>query len=142
MPHFGLSNYQFRNAMDTAKTYKITAWLGFKKEYHKETGYEKMTPEEISICRKLFEQLAQHRGLQLQISIDERLRDVDDYKQYPRVARMNLFVGNVSKPEFQTQQNAAVETSQDLKDEKTFDQAMAELEAAEEMPAAGEGFGI
>ncbi len=132
-PHFGLSNYQFRNAMDTAKTYKITAWLGFKKEYNKETGYDKMTPEEISICRNLFEKLAQHPGLQLQISIDERLRDVDDYKQYPRVARMNLYVGNARKPEYQTQH---------IKDDKTFDQAMAELEAAEEIPAAGKGFGI
>ncbi len=137
MPHFGLSNYQFRNAMDTAKTYKITAWLGFKKEYNKETGYDKMTPEEISICRKLFEQLAQHKGLQLQISIDERLRDVDDYKKYPRVARMNLFVGNVSKPEFQTQQNAAVETKPDLDDEIPFGS-----DTTEELPAAGEGFGI
>ena len=115
-PHFGLSNYQFRNAIDTAKTYNITAWLGFRQEYHKETGYDKPTPEEISVCRKLFEQLAQHPGLQIQISIDERLHGVDDYKQYPRVARMNLFVGNLSKPEYQ-QPAAAVETSQDLDDE-------------------------
>tara|TARA_R100000388_G_scaffold87549_1_gene67513 strand:- start:47 stop:445 length:399 start_codon:yes stop_codon:yes gene_type:complete len=132
MPHFGISNYQFRNAIDTAKTYKITAWLAFKQEWREGIGYDKMTPEEISVCRKLFEQLAQHPGLQLQIYIDERLRDVDDYKQYPRVARMNLYVGNAPKPEYQTQQN----------DEKTFDQAMAELEAAEEIPAAGKGFGI
>lgn len=110
MPHFGISNYQFRNAIDTAKTYKITAWLGFKQEWREETGYSKPTPEEISICRKLFEQLAQHPGLQLQVSIDERLRGVDDYKQYPRVARMNLFVGNLSKPEYQTQKQQIEET--------------------------------
>jgi len=118
-PHFGLSNYQFRNAIDTAKTYKISAWLGFKQEWREGIGYDKPTPEEISVCRKLFEQLAQHPGLQIQISIDERLRGVDDYKQYPRVARMNLFVGNVSKPEYQKPE-AAVETSQDLDDEIPF----------------------
>ena len=110
MPHFGISNYQFRNAIDTAKTYKITAWLGFKQEWREGAGYSKATPEEISICRKLFEQLAQHPGLQIQISIDERLRGVDDYKQYPRVARMNLFVGNLSKPEYQTQKQQIEET--------------------------------
>ena len=137
MPHFGLSNYQFRNAMDTAKTYKITAWLGFKKEYKEGTGYDKMTPEELTICRKLFEQLAQHPGLQLQISIDERLRDVDDYKQYPRVARMNLFVGNIKKQEFRAQENDAAETKSDLDDEIPFGS-----DTTEEMPAAGEGFGI
>ena len=118
MPHFGISNYQFRNAIDTAKTYKITAWLGFKQEWREETGYSKPTPEEISICRKLFEQLAQHPGLQLQVSIDERLRGVDDYKQYPRVARMNLFVGNLSKPEYQ--QPEATEEKPDLDDDIPF----------------------
>ena len=118
-PHFGLSNYQFRNAIDTAKTYKISAWLGFKQEYRDGAGYSKPTPEEISVCRKLFEQLVQHPGLQIQISIDERLRGVDDYKQYPRVARMNLFVGNLSKPEYQ-QPEATEEPSQDLEDEIPF----------------------
>lgn len=117
-PHFGLSNYQFRNAIDTAKTYKISAWLGFKQEWRDGAGYSKATPEEISICRKLFEQLAQHPGLQIQISIDERLRGVDDYKQYPRVARMNLFVGNLSKPEYQ--QPEATEEKPDLDDDIPF----------------------
>ena len=114
-PHFGLSNYQFRNAIDTAKTYKISAWLGFKQEWREGAGYSKPTPEEISVCRKLFEQLAQHPGLQIQISIDERLRGVDDYKQYPRVARMNLFVGNLSKPEYQ--QPEATEEKPDFDDD-------------------------
>ena len=118
MPHFGLSNYQFRNAIDTAKTYKISAWLGFKQEWREGAGYSKPTPEEISVCRKLFEQLAQHPGLQIQISIDERLRGVDDYKQYPRVARMNLFVGNLSKPEYQ--QPEATEEKHDLDDDIPF----------------------
>ena len=36
-----------------------------------EKKYEPNTPEEISVCRKLFEQLAQHPGLQLQLNIDE-----------------------------------------------------------------------
>jgi hypothetical protein len=66
----------------------------------------------------LFEQLAQHPGLQIQISIDERLRGVDDYKQYPRVARMNLFVGNLSKPEYQ--QPEATEEKPDLDDDIPF----------------------
>jgi len=110
MPHFGISNYQFRNALDTAKTYRISAWLGFKQEWREGIGYDKPTPEEISVCRKLFEQLAQHPGLQLQISIDERLRGVENVKEFPRVARIPLYVGNVSKPEYQPQE-AAVETS-------------------------------
>ena len=110
MPHFGISNYKFKNALDTAKTYRITAWLGFKQEWREGIGYDKPTPEEISVCRKLFEQLAQHPGLQLQISIDERLRGVENVKEFPRVARIPLYVGNVSKPEYQPQE-AAVETS-------------------------------
>ena len=110
MPHFGISNYKFKNALDTAKTYRITAWLGFKQEWRDGIGYDKPTPEEISVCRKLFEQLAQHPGLQIQISIDERLSGVENVKEFPRVARIPLYVGNVSKPEYQ-QQEAAVETS-------------------------------
>lgn len=133
MPHFGKSNHQFRTSLDSTKQYRITAWLSFKQTWNDaEKRFDKNTPEEISVCRKLFEQLAQHPGLQLQLNIDERMSGIDDVKQFPRAAIVNLYVGNMQKPEFQTQQN----------DEKTFDQAMAELEAAEEIPAAGEGFGI
>jgi hypothetical protein len=121
MPHFGKSNHQFRTSLDSTKQYRITAWLSFKQTWNDaEKRFDKNTPEEISICRKLFEQLAQHPGLQLQLNIDERMSGIDDVKQFPRAAIVNLYVGNMQKPDFQTQQNDAVETSQDLDDEIPF----------------------
>ena len=82
MPHFGKSNHQFRTSLDSTKQYRITAWLSFKQTWNDaEKRFEKNTPEEISICRKLFEQLAQHPGLQLQLNIDERMSGIDDVKQ-------------------------------------------------------------
>lgn len=138
MPHFGKSNHQFRTSLDSTKQYRITAWLSFKQTWNDaEKRFERLSPQEISICRKLFEQLAQHPGLQLQLNIDERMHGIDDVKQFPRAATVNLYVGNIQKPEFQTQQNAAVETKSDLDDEIPFGN-----ETTEEMPAAGEGFGI
>ena len=116
MPHFGKSNHQFRTSLDSTKQYRVTAWLSFKQTWNDaEKRFEKNTPEEISICRKLFEQLAQHPGLQLQLNIDERMSGIDDVKQFPRAAILNLYVGNQQKPEYQ-QPEAAVETSQDLDD--------------------------
>lgn len=121
MPHFGKSNHQFRTTLDSTKQYRITAWLNFKRTWNDaQQKYEPNTPEEISICRKLFEQLAQHPNLQLQLNIDERMSGIDDVKQFPRAAIVNLYVGNMQKPDFQTQQNDAVETSQDLDDEIPF----------------------
>ena len=138
MPHFGKSNHQFRTSLDSTKQYRITAWLSFKQTWNDaEKRFERLSPQEVSICRKLFEQLAQHPGLQLQVNIDERMHGIDDVKQFPRAATVNLYVGNIQKPEFQTQQNAAVETKPDLEDEIPFGN-----ETTEEMPAAGEGFGI
>lgn len=112
MPHFGKSNHQFRTNLDSTKQYRITAWLNFARTWNDaEKKYEPNTPQEISVCRKLFEQLAQHPGLQLQLNIDERMRDVEDVKQFPRAAIVNLYIGNQQKPDFQTQPAAAVETS-------------------------------
>ena len=138
MPHFGKSNHQFRTSLDSTKQYRITAWLSFKQTWNDaEKRFDRLSPQEISICRKLFEQLAQHPGLQLQVNIDERMNNIDDVKQFPRAATVNLYVGNIQKPEFQTQQNSAVETKPELDDEIPFGN-----ETTEEMPAAGEGFGI
>jgi len=111
MPHFGKSNHQFRTSLDSTKQYRITAWLSFKQTWNDaEKRFDKNTPEEISICRKLFEQLAQHPGLQLQLNIDERMSGIDDVKQFPRAAIVNLYVGNMQKPDFQTQQQQIEET--------------------------------
>ncbi len=65
------------------------------------------------------------------------MNNIDDVKQFPRAATVNLYVGNIQKPEFQTQQNTAVETKPDLDDEIPFGN-----DTTEEMPAAGKGFGI
>ena len=105
MPHFGRATQQFKQPLDENKKYRVTAWLNFKQEWNDaEKKYERQSPEEISICRKLFEQLAQHPGLQLQINIDERVPGVDDVKQFPRVAVMNLYVGNAPRQDDQQQQ--------------------------------------
>ncbi len=110
MPHFGKSNHQFRTSLDSTKQYRVTAWLSFKQTWNDaEKRFEKNTPEEISVCRKLFEQLAQHPGLQLQLNIDERMSGIDDVKQFPRAAILNLYVGNQQKPEYQTQQQQTKE---------------------------------
>ena len=120
MPHFGKSNHQFRTSLDSTKQYRITAWLSFKQTWNDaEKRFERNTPEEISVCRKLYEQLAQHPGLQLQLNFDERMSGIDDVKQFPRAAIVNLYVSNMQKPEYQ-QPAAAVETSQDLDDEIPF----------------------
>lgn len=149
MPHFGKSNHQFRTSLESTKQYRITAWLSFKQTWNDaEKRFEKNTPEEISVCRKLFEQLAQHPGLQLQINIDERMRDVDDVKQFPRAAIVNLYVGNMQKPGYQnltSDQAAALSGTIKTQDgEAAFqdDEIPFGNETTEEMPAAGEGFGI
>ena len=117
MAHFGRATQQFRQPLDTAKQYRVSAWLGFKTAWNNETNkYERQTPEEISQCRKLFEELARHPGLQLSVCIDERLRDVDDVRQFPRVATMTLYVGNHTAQDgkqFEQQQQQVDEPSLD-----------------------------
>ena len=119
MAHFGRATQQFRQPLDTAKQYRVSAWLGFKTAWNDDTRkFERQSPEEISICRKLFEELARHPGLQLSVNIDERLRDVDDVKQFPRVATMTLYVGN--PPTHGYQQPQPVENPEHF-DEIPFD---------------------
>ena len=119
MAHFGKATQQFRQPLDTAKQYRVSAWLGFKTAWNDDTRkFERQSPEEISICRKLFEELARHPGLQLSVNIDERLRDVDDVKQFPRVATMTLYVGN--PPTHGYQQPQPVENPEHF-DEIPFD---------------------
>ena len=58
MAHFGRATQQFRQPLDTAKQYRVSAWLGFKTAWNDDTRkFEKQSPQEIIICRKLFEEL-------------------------------------------------------------------------------------
>jgi len=105
MAHFGRATQQFRQPLDTAKQYRVSAWLGFKTAWNDEIKkFERQSPEEISICRKLFEELARHKGLQLSVNIDERMHGIDDVKQFPRVATMTLYVGNPPSQGYQQPQ--------------------------------------
>ena len=119
MAHFGRATQQFRQPLDTAKQYRVSAWLGFKTAWNDEIKkFERQSPEEISICRKLFEELARHPGLQLSVNIDERMHGIDDVKQFPRVATMTLYVGN--PPTHGYQQPQPVENPEHF-DEIPFD---------------------
>lgn len=113
MPHFSRSKIKMRRDVQMSdmhgepKEYRGIAFLQFRTEWNDTTkSFAPMTAEQKQICEDLYQQLAS-AGVELGITISERVPGVEDVRDFPKVMSFQLMVnkpdGSISAPAPQPQ---------------------------------------
>lgn len=101
MPHFSRSRIKMRKDVRAVDMhgepveYRGIAFLQFRTEWNDTTrSFKPMTPQQKQICEDLYLQLAE-AGVELGITITERVPGVEDVRQFPKVMSFQLMVNRI-----------------------------------------------